>query len=156
EPAVEPVDQVGHSLEPLGDHPEPVLAEVLRLDLERARKRGHDVVRRDRAVPVDEVVEVPGGEPGTGGQLAVGDPLLVHEPLHCLAEPLLAEAPSLSHVYPPVARSATFNLFSSPLARLRTSTFPSSRLLRPAVTRIGQPMRSASANFSPARWSRSS
>jgi hypothetical protein len=41
---VEPVDQLGHRLEPVGDHAQAVLAEVLRLDLERLCERDHDVI----------------------------------------------------------------------------------------------------------------
>src|SRR5918995_898723 len=50
EALVQPVDQVGHLLEPVGDHAQPVLAEVLRLDAERRRKAGDDLLRGHRPV----------------------------------------------------------------------------------------------------------
>src|SRR2546428_49980 len=45
EALVEPVDQLGHGLEPVGDHAQAVLAEVLRLDAKGARERLDHVVR---------------------------------------------------------------------------------------------------------------
>ena len=46
QPLVEAVDQLGHRLELLGDHPQAVLAEMLRLDAERVRDALDHVVRR--------------------------------------------------------------------------------------------------------------
>src|SRR5262245_28426395 len=57
EAAVEPVDQLGHRLEPVSDRAQPVLAEVLGGDVEGARERLDHLVRRRRAVAVHEVVE---------------------------------------------------------------------------------------------------
>src|SRR5262249_50605919 len=58
EAAVESVDEVRHALEALGDHTHPVLKEVLRLDVERLRKRGHNIARRHGPVAVHKMVEV--------------------------------------------------------------------------------------------------
>src|SRR5207253_10068962 len=74
---VEAVDQCRHGLESLRDRAEPIFAEVLGLDLERLRERGHDVVRGNRPVPVHEVVQVAGGKPGARGELAVRHAQLV-------------------------------------------------------------------------------
>src|SRR3954453_12888299 len=60
---IEAVDQLRHRLELLRDHPQPVFPEVLRLDIERGRERLDDVVRRHRAVPVHQVVQVARREP---------------------------------------------------------------------------------------------
>ena len=130
---------------------DPHLAEVLGLDAERLAECGDHVVGRHRAVAVDEVIEVAGRQSRLVGERAIGDVPLVHQPLDRRPERLLAEAASARH-----QRSSTLTRRSSPVARSRTSTAPSSRLFLPAVTRTGQPIRSASANFSPARWSRSS
>src|SRR3954452_18668999 len=153
---VQPVDQIRHRLEPVRDHAEPELAEVLRLHAEAFGERSHDVVRRHGPVAVHEVIEIAGGEARAGGQLPVGDSGLGHERLDRRAERLLAEPPPARHQRRSFPRAATSNRSSSPVARFLTSTLPSSRLFFPAVTRIGQPIRSASANFSPARMSRSS
>src|SRR5579871_5612778 len=58
EPAVEPVDELGHLLELIGDRAEPELTEMLRLDPERARELRDHVVRGNRPVSVHEMVEV--------------------------------------------------------------------------------------------------
>src|SRR5262249_60325659 len=95
------VDRRRHRLEPLGDVAEAVLAETLWLDLERSRERGHDVVRGDGAIPVNEMVEVAGRESRTRRELAVRDALLVHQALDGLAEPLLPAPTTFGHHYPP-------------------------------------------------------
>src|SRR5919204_4718798 len=155
EALVEPVDQVRHRLELARDHAEAVLAEVLRLDPERLRQLAHDLVRRDRPVPVDEMVQIPGRELGLVGEPAVGDAGLVHQALDRRPERLLAVLlPPRHQATPPSAAIGT--RCSSPVLRSRTSTESSSIVFLPTVTRSGQPIRSASANFSPARWSRSS
>src|SRR4051812_12014324 len=71
EAPVQPVDHLGHPLEPLGDHTQPELAEMLRLDTERAGERLYDVVRRDGTVPVDEMVQISRRETRAGRELAV-------------------------------------------------------------------------------------
>ena len=63
EPLVKAVDEVGHRFEPLGDHADAVLEEVLGLDVERLCQPFDDVVRRHRPVPVHDVVQVAGREP---------------------------------------------------------------------------------------------
>src|SRR5436190_1734761 len=153
---VQPVDQVRHRLQPLCDHAQAILAEVLRLDAERLRQRPHDLVRGHRPVAVHQVVEVTRRQPRARCELAVGDAGLAHQGLDRRPGGLLAEAAPACHHGPFLPRSVTANRLSSPEARSRTSTLPSSRLFRPAVMRVGQPRRSASANFSPARRSRSS
>ena len=118
---------------------------------ERLAELEDHVVGRHRPVSVDEVVEVARGESRLVRERAVGDVLLGHEPLNRRPERLVAEAALARH-----QRSLNLTRRSSPVARSRMSTAPSSRLFRPAVTRTGQPIRSASANFSPGRRSRSS
>src|SRR5690349_22381397 len=127
-----------------------------RLDAEPGREALDDVVRRYRPVAVHDVVQVAGRETGLGREAAVGDPGLLHQPLDRRAERLLAVAPPARHQAIPLPKSATATRRSSPVFRSRTSTAPSSSVLLPTVTLIGQPIRSASANFSPARRSRSS
>src|SRR6266536_520962 len=151
QPLVEAVDQIRHLLEPLGDAADADLPEVFRLDRERLPQLFDHVVRGHRAVAVDQVVQVAGGETGLVRERAVGDVLLGHQPLNRRPERLIAEAALARHY-----RSSTLTRRSSPVARSRMSTAPASRLFLPAGTRTGQPIRSASANFSPARWSRSS
>ena len=74
EAAVEPVDELGHLLEPVGDHADAVLAEVLRLDAERLRRaRSSTSFDGTGPVAVHEVVEVAGREAGLRGEAAVGD-----------------------------------------------------------------------------------
>src|SRR5437868_542238 len=148
---IQTVDQLGRRLELLGDHADPVLAEVFGVDAEGRRERLHHVVRGHRAISVDEVVQVAGRELRLVRERTVGETGLVHQPLHGRAEGLLAEPPLPGHY-----RSLTSTRLSSPVARSRTSTAPSSRLFFPAVMRTGMPIRSASANFSPALASRSS
>src|ERR671930_1905546 len=58
EALVKPVDEVRHRLEALRDHAEAVLAEVLRLDVQRLGQRSHHVVGWHWAVAVDEMVQV--------------------------------------------------------------------------------------------------
>src|SRR3954452_17856055 len=153
---VKPVDQVGHRLELLGDHTEPVLPEELGIDVEGVRERLHHVVRGHGAVAVHEVVQVARREARLSRERPVGDARLVHQPLDRRAERLRRVAPEPGHYRTSLPRSATSTRRSSPLARSRTSTIPSSRLFLPAVILIGRPIRSASANFSPGRRSRSS
>src|SRR5262249_56895879 len=90
---------VGHSLELVRDHAEPVLAEMLRLDVERTRETLDHVVRGHRPVAVHEVVEVARGEVGLRSEASVGHPGLVHEPLDRIAERLRAEPASFRHLY---------------------------------------------------------
>src|SRR6185312_3957470 len=140
-------------LEPLGDHAQAVFAEVLRLDPQRFREAVDHAVRRDGAVAVHEVVEISGRQTGLRRQAPVGHSRLVHQPLDRRAEGLLAE-PSLA--WHQTITSCAGTRRSAPVARSRTSTIPSSRVFLPTVTRTGHPIRSASANFSPALRSRSS
>src|SRR5712691_685030 len=154
------VDQIRHAREAAGDHTQTVLAEVLGLDAERPRQGLDHVVRRNRAVAVDKMVEIAGRQLRLLGKRAVRETCLPHQPLDGRAERVLAEA-SLPRHQPSFSRSAetsspTLTALSSPFARSRTSTVPSSATFRPTVTRTGQPIRSASANFSPALASRSS
>src|SRR5204863_9326196 len=97
------------------------------LDAERLRERLDDLVRRDGPVPVDEVVEVPGGQVRLLGERAVRHARLGHQALDRRAERLLAELAAARHY-----KSSTGTRRSSPVARSRTSTAPSSRLFRPA------------------------
>src|SRR5262245_29069508 len=97
EAAVESVDEVRHALEALCDHADPVLEEVLRLDVERLGKRSHYIARRHGPVAVHEMVEVARGEARLGRESSVGDPGLLHEPDDGRAERLLAEASLLRH-----------------------------------------------------------
>src|SRR5712692_9164095 len=59
---IEPVDEIRHPLQPFGDHPDPVLEEVLRLDDQRLRQLRDHVVGRDRPAAVDDVVQIAGRE----------------------------------------------------------------------------------------------
>src|SRR6266545_2620516 len=118
EALVEPVDQVRHLLEPLRDYPQPVLAEVLGLDVERRRELADDVGRGHRPIAV---VEVSSGEPGLRSESPIGDAVLGHQALERLAEAILAEAPSPRHQRK-LPRSAIGTRRSSPDARSRTST----------------------------------
>src|SRR5918995_3026514 len=155
---MEPVDQVGHPLEPVRDYPQPVLAEVLRLDAECGGQPCDDLLRRHGPVPVHEVVEVAGREPGLGGETSVGQPRLPHQALDGAPEVLLAVLPLARH-QPATTRFARSKLAtrdSSPFRRSLRSTAPSSSVFLPTVTRSGHPIRSASANFSPGRSWRSS
>src|SRR5829696_622799 len=158
EPLVQPVDQVGHLLEPVGDHAEAVLAKVLRLDAERRREAGDDFLRRHRPVAVHEVVEVAGGEAGLRGETPVREARLPHQALDRAPEVLLAVLPFASHQQATtrfaISKLATRD--SAPFRRSVTSTAPSSSVFFPTVTRRGHPIRSASANFSPGRSRRSS
>src|SRR5205085_764094 len=77
--------------EALGDHPQAVLAEMLGLDAQRLGERAHHVVRGHRSVPVNEMVEIAGGEFGLVGERPVGDAGFVHQLLDRRAERLLAE-----------------------------------------------------------------
>src|SRR5207302_10181771 len=90
---VQPVDHLGHRLEPFRDRPQPEFPEMLGLDVERVRERADHVVGGHRAVSVDEVVEVARGETGLRRELAVGNADLVHERLDRRSERLHAEAP---------------------------------------------------------------
>src|SRR5262245_15881049 len=157
---VQLVDQIRHPLEPVGDHAQPIFAEVLCLDAERTRERLHHVVGRHGTVPVHEVVQVSRGEPRLLGQRPVRQTRLVHQPLDSRAERVVAEPPLPRHQFDfsriAATRSSSFTAWSSPFVRSRRSTVPSSEAFRPTVTRNGQPIKSASANFSPARASRSS
>ena len=93
-------------------------------------------------IPVDDVVQVPGGEVCPRGQLTVRDALLVHQLRERLAEGLLAEAPALCHgrlsqsSLTAAAALPTSTRSSLRLARLRTSAVPSTARL-PTVTRTG-------------------
>src|SRR4051812_16323593 len=156
QPLVQAVDQLGHRLEPLGDRTQAELPEVVGLDAEGLGEHADDVVRRHRPVAVHEVIEIAGREVRARCELAVGDPGLVHQALDRRPEGLLAEPLSPRHRHAFLPSSETANRVSSPVVRFRTSTMPSSRLFFPTVTRIGHPIRSASANFSPGRPSRSS
>src|SRR5207342_388863 len=84
--AIEPIDEIGHALEPVGDHADPELEEVLGLDGEPLGQLGDDVVRGDRTAPVDDVVEVAGGETRLRGQATVGRAGVLHEPFDRGAE----------------------------------------------------------------------
>src|SRR5437867_2848180 len=91
---------------------------------------------------------------------AVREAGLAHQPLDGRTERVVAET-TLARHQPSISRtletsSPTLTALSSPFMRSRRSTVPSSAALRPTVTRTGHPIRSASANFSPARASRSS
>ena len=152
EPAVEPVDQLGHGLEPLGDariRTSRKCSGSTPSALPSAAITSSDGTGR---LPWTRWFRYPAERPGLVGERAVGDVPFVHQALDRRPERFLAEAASAGHVRGP----PTFTRRSSPVARSRTSTAPSSRLFLPAVTRTGQPIRSASANFSPARRSRSS
>src|SRR6266508_4227895 len=155
EALVEPVDQIRHLLEPLGDDPQAVLAEVLGLDVERRRELADDVARRHRPVAVHEVVEVARRELRLRRERTVSDPVLGHQALEGLAERLLAEPPSPRHQRK-LCSSPIGTRDSSAVLRERTSAESSSSVFLPTVTRTGIPIRSASANFSPARCARSS
>src|SRR5207247_3147543 len=152
---VQAVDQVRHRLQSARDHAEAVLAEVLRLDAEGLRQRVDDLVRRDGAVAVHEMVEIPSGELRLVGKCPIGDAGLGHQALDRLAERFLAEASPAGHQRT-LPRSPMGTRRSSPVLRSRMSTAPSSAVFLPTVTRSGQPLRAASATFSPARRSRSS
>src|SRR5207247_10375316 len=93
--------QLGHRLEPVGDHAKPELAEMLRLYTESVRERSHDVARRNRAVAVHEVVQIPGREARARGQLSVCDARLGHPRLDRRTEGLLAETPPARHLSSP-------------------------------------------------------
>src|SRR5215217_4085932 len=153
---VEPVDQLRHRFQFPGDDAKAVLAEMLRLDPEGLRQLADDLVRGHRPVAVDEVVQVPRGELGLVCQRAIGHRGLGHQALDCRPEGVLAELPAAARHQRMLPSSARGTRRSSPLPRSRTSTAPSSSVFLPTVTRIGHPMRSASANFSPALASRSS
>src|SRR3981081_599996 len=118
---------------------------MLRLSSAPPRERAHDVVGGYGSIAVDEMVQVAGGEARAGSQLAVGHARLRQERLDRRSETLLAESSPARHYDPFLPRSATANRCSSPVVRSLKSTFPSSRLFFPAVMRIGQPIRSASA-----------
>src|SRR4249919_2954691 len=126
---------------------------MLGLDAESLGQTVDDAVRGHRPVAVYEVVEVPRRQPGLRRQAPVRLPGLVHQPFDRRPERLLAEASLAWHQ---TITSCAGTRRSAPVARSRTSTIPSSRVFFPTVTRIGQPIRSASANFSPALRSRSS
>src|SRR5262249_24994631 len=96
---VKTVDHVGHAFELVRDHAEPVLAKMLGLDVERARETLDHVVRGDRPVAVDEMVQVAGAEVRLRSEASVGRPRLVHEPLDRIAERLRAEPASFRHLY---------------------------------------------------------
>src|SRR3954449_6736801 len=97
EALVEAVDQIRHRLQLLRDHAQSELAEVLRLDAERLRELADDLVGRDRAIAVDEVVQIAGRELRLVGQRAVGDAGLPHQALDRVAERLVAELASPCH-----------------------------------------------------------
>src|SRR6188474_2771988 len=71
QPFVEPIDELRHRLELVRDDADAVLAEVLRLDSEGVRDTGDDVVRRNRTIAVDDVVEVASREIGLDREAAV-------------------------------------------------------------------------------------
>src|SRR5215211_6182593 len=151
---IEAIDELGHPLEPLGDHTNAVLEEVLGLHAERFGEPLHHLVRRDRAVAVDEVVEVSRRQPALRAQAPERHAGLGHEALEGRPEGLLAVLAPARHYDPTPASSSMGTRLSPPFAR--TSTVPSSRVFLPTTTRSGAPIRSASANFSPARRWRSS
>src|SRR5919106_3522531 len=155
---VEPVDELRHALELVGDDADPVLAEVLRLDAQRVRDPLDDVVRGHRAVPVDDVVQVARGEIRPVGEPAVRGTGLDHQALDRRPEGVVAVSPTLRHQSCPAHFSMSWlgTRSSRAPSRVRTSTAPSSNVFFPTITRSGQPTRSASANFSPGRSSRSS
>src|SRR5207248_10511939 len=97
EAAIEAVDEVGHRLQPLGDHAQPVLAEVLRLDAECLGERADDVVRRHGPVAVHEMVQVAGREIRPLGERTVGDSVLAHQALDCWTKRFLAVLPPPGH-----------------------------------------------------------
>lgn len=97
EAPIKPVDQLGHPLESLGDHTEPVLAEVFRLHPERRGQDADDVVRRNRTIPVNEVIQVARRQFRPLGEGAIRVTCLGHQPLDGHAERFLAEPASPGH-----------------------------------------------------------
>src|ERR671914_809452 len=61
------------------------------------REALNDFVGGNGTVPVHEMVQVPGGELGLVGERAVGDALLLHQPLERRPEWLRAEASASRH-----------------------------------------------------------
>ena len=123
----------------------------------RSREGSSDVRPSATALgrlPWDEVVEVAGRQAGLGGEAPVGQSGLGHQALDRRARTARrCNLPLASHqLRLPVLRR--LNARSGIRRRSRglcRSTAPSSSVFLPTVTRSGQPIRSASANFSPGR-----
>src|SRR6188508_3446801 len=159
EALVEAVDERGRLLELADDDAHADLAEVVRLDAESFPDSRDHLRRRDAAVAVDDVVQVAGRQAGLLREGAVRHARLGHQLLDRRAERVARVCPFLRRHQSSMVQSITDapdTRVSWVSNRRRTSTEPSSSDFFPTVTRSGQPSRSASANFSPGRASRSS
>src|SRR5262249_14284071 len=105
------------------DHAKAVLEEVLGLDVERTGDLLDHLVRRNRTVPVHEVVEIPGREPGLRRERAIGNPLLVHQPYERRAERLLAEPSPTGHSHHHVFQGHAHLLSARTVAYVPCSVF---------------------------------
>src|SRR5262249_4866079 len=115
---VQTVDELGHRLELLGDDADAVLAEVLGLDLERVGDARDDVVRWHRTVPVDDVIQVAGGEIRLVSETPVRRPGLDHQALDRRAERILA-------VSGPSCHQTSIAHFTTSHTATRPSSLPS-------------------------------
>src|SRR5688572_10710267 len=95
--AIQTVDHRRHALEPVGDDAQAILAKVLGLDAERVRQALHDLLGVHRAVAVNEVVQIARRQARSGGEAAIREACLPHQPLDGMAEGLLAVLPPTRH-----------------------------------------------------------
>ena len=119
-------------------------------------ERSDDLVRRHRAVPVHEVVEIARRKAGLRRERPIRDAGLVHQPFDRVAERLCAVSPPPRPLRRLLAQFGNGDTSLLAASRGRGRRRRRRSVLFPAVTRIGTPIRSASANFSPGRRSRSS